>query len=384
MPVPIIPISATPGARLVPKAGADGKLAAGWIPDLSSVYQPLNATLTALNGKSVTGSGDIVLATSPAIITPTIASFANATHSHQNAAGGGSLDAAALGSGVLANARVNWAAPSAIGTTTPPAASLANLTLTGGGYLRPSADGTGALLITKADGTTVIGRIDTTNSRFMIGGSGAPLRALQVNSDGILIGSAESGVDYMRLLASNASGDPEITLFNTGAVDARFTSGNLTRTTGAGMRVNVTFESTGGLIANSGIMSTPASAALGAVGSLILRSANATAPYIRMTEVGAAVRGAFGFAASSSSMIFELGGSETGLGSGTTVLTLATASVLVSTALDVNSNTFRLRTARTPASATASGNQGEIAWDSSYFYVCTAANTWRRVAHATW
>lgn len=38
----------------------------------------------------------------------------------------------------------------------------------------------------------------------------------------------------------------------------------------------------------------------------------------------------------------------------------------------------------TPASAAATGTAGTIAWDSSYIYVCTAANTWKRVAIATW
>jgi hypothetical protein len=37
-----------------------------------------------------------------------------------------------------------------------------------------------------------------------------------------------------------------------------------------------------------------------------------------------------------------------------------------------------------PASAAASGTAGQISYDASFFYVCTAANTWRRVAHATW
>lgn len=45
---------------------------------------------------AITGSGSLVLATSPAIVTPTIASFVNATHNHQNAAGGGTLAEAAL------------------------------------------------------------------------------------------------------------------------------------------------------------------------------------------------------------------------------------------------------------------------------------------------
>ncbi len=52
--------------------------------------------------------------------------------------------------------------------------------------------------------------------------------------------------------------------------------------------------------------------------------------------------------------------------------------------LDVNSDVLRLRTAKTPASAAASGNAGDICWDSSYIYVCIASSTWRRVLHATW
>ena len=38
----------------------------------------------------------------------------------------------------------------------------------------------------------------------------------------------------------------------------------------------------------------------------------------------------------------------------------------------------------TPSSATATGTTGEIQWDSNYIYVCTATNTWKRVAINTW
>lgn len=43
-----------------------------------------------------TGTGSIVFGNSPTIVTPTIASFANAAHGHTNAAGGGTLAEAAL------------------------------------------------------------------------------------------------------------------------------------------------------------------------------------------------------------------------------------------------------------------------------------------------
>ena len=75
----------------------------------------------------------------------------------------------------------------------------------------------------------------------------------------------------------------------------------------------------------------------------------------------------------------------------------ATADIAISTAgnvgigtpspsalLDVNSNTVRIRTARTPASAAAAGNAGDICWDADYIYVCTATNTWKRTAISTW
>lgn len=52
--------------------------------------------------------------------------------------------------------------------------------------------------------------------------------------------------------------------------------------------------------------------------------------------------------------------------------------------LDINSDILRLRTAKTPATAGASGNAGDICWDSSYFYICVATNTWKRATIATW
>ena len=41
-------------------------------------------------------------------------------------------------------------------------------------------------------------------------------------------------------------------------------------------------------------------------------------------------------------------------------------------------DTMRLATPRTPSPSTSACNQGEISWDSSYIYVCTATNTWKR------
>jgi hypothetical protein len=49
------------------------------------------------------------------------------------------------------------------------------------------------------------------------------------------------------------------------------------------------------------------------------------------------------------------------------------------TRLDINDNSFRLVSSQSPTSG-GTGTAGEIAWDTSYIYVCTASNTWKRVA----
>lgn len=41
-------------------------------------------------------------------------------------------------------------------------------------------------------------------------------------------------------------------------------------------------------------------------------------------------------------------------------------------------------TTSTPSSAGATGVQGTIAWDADFIYICTATDTWKRVAIATW
>lgn len=97
----------------------------------------------AANLSDETGSGLLVFGTSPTIVTPTIASLTNAQHNHQDAAGGGTLDAAAIGAGVLAVARGGTGLASgtsggvlaytASGTLASSGALTANLPVIGGG-----------------------------------------------------------------------------------------------------------------------------------------------------------------------------------------------------------------------------------------------------------
>ena len=54
------------------------------------------------------------------------------------------------------------------------------------------------------------------------------------------------------------------------------------------------------------------------------------------------------------------------------------------TAVDVTVKSIALASLGTaPASATAAGTAGQIVIDAGHIYVCTATNTWERVAIAT-
>ena len=119
--------------------------------------------------------------------------------------------------------------------------------------------------------------------------------------------------------------------------------------------------------------------------------------YIGFQHSGTALRGMIGYLAGTGFMAIQ-GGASKGVqlivnnntfGTGVAVTVLTDGKVGIGTTspsvlLDVNSNGMRIRTARTPATAAASGSAGEICWDTSYVYVCTATNTWKRVAIATW
>lgn len=45
---------------------------------------------------------------------------------------------------------------------------------------------------------------------------------------------------------------------------------------------------------------------------------------------------------------------------------------------------INVATQATPASASASGTKGDIVHDTNFIYICTATNTWKRIAIATW
>ena len=50
----------------------------------------------------------------------------------------------------------------------------------------------------------------------------------------------------------------------------------------------------------------------------------------------------------------------------------------------IDAGGLTLSSTRVPATATSPGSVGQIGIDTGFIYVCTAPNTWKRVAIATW
>lgn len=70
-------------------------------------------------------------------------------------------------------------------------------------------------------------------------------------------------------------------------------------------------------------------------------------------------------------------------GNATSTTNIAIGSTTGTSTTTLNGNIILSKTA-TPASATATGTAGTIVWDANYIYICTATNTWKRVAISTW
>jgi hypothetical protein len=66
------------------------------------------------------------------------------------------------------------------------------------------------------------------------------------------------------------------------------------------------------------------------------------------------------------------------------VLTNGNTSNSSMTVNKVTANSIVVSANGTPASASATGEKGQILYDSSYIYVCVANNTWRRSALLSW
>ena len=86
----------------------------------------------------------------------------------------------------------------------------------------------------------------------------------------------------------------------------------------------------------------------------------------------------------SNELTFRAGNSEGARIDSSGRLLVGTSSESGGSLLQVNDDRIRIASSKTPASAADTGTAGEVCWDSSYIYVCTATDTWKRAALSTW
>lgn len=140
--------------------------------DLDDVDEVLTSDQLRSFVSDETGSGALVFGTAPTLGTPAIADFTNAQHDHQDAADGGTLDAAAITSGTLPVAR------GGTGNTTGTATVNANLTgpitSVGNATAIASQTGTGTKFVVQTNPALVGPTTDTLQTSGRVGIGVAP------------------------------------------------------------------------------------------------------------------------------------------------------------------------------------------------------------------
>jgi hypothetical protein len=230
------------------------------------------------------------------------------------------------------------------------------------------------------------------NLRFFTAAAGLLSERLRITSAG-LVGIGTSSPATVLDVASSNSG---ITLTNTGASNKQWRLGGSIAgsfvITEAGVDDRLTIDSSGRV----GIGTVSPAARLHVVGSggaIRMQDTTATSKYIQMRGdstnshlehiggPGDALR--INNQAAGTIEFFTSGIEKARIDSSGRLLVGASADS-GGALLQVNGDRIRVATAKTPASAADTGTAGEICWDASYIYVCTATNTWKRSAIATW
>jgi hypothetical protein len=163
-------------------------------------------------------------------------------------------------------------------------------------------------------------------------------------------------------------------------------TGDITGNVTGNLTGNVTGNVTGNLTGNvAGDVTGNLTGNVTSTGSSSFTSVAVTGGTINGTQIGAtsASAGTFtGITVTGTATIATISasaGAIDGTNIGSTTPDAGTFTTLATTGDKVS-----VQTAKTPASAGASGTAGDIAWDTNYIYVCVATNTWKRALLSTW
>lgn len=138
------------------------------IVDVSDTTMAATGTNKYLAASYISFRTNTETLTNKTLTAPAIADFTSATHTHQNAAGGGQLDHGLALTGLSDDDHTQYL----LATGDRAGASSQAQTFTNGvitGKVYPSSDSTTAVQVTKADGSTAVVTVDTTNKRVGFG-----------------------------------------------------------------------------------------------------------------------------------------------------------------------------------------------------------------------
>lgn len=284
--------------------------------------------------------------------------------------------------------------------------------------LELSANGTGAVVIEgltypSADGTN--GQVLTTNGAGLltwtsVSGSGTGA----VTFTGSIIDTTDSSsISFTPAVTFNSDvlvdNDLRIgnTVYATEFVSTSVGTPAINSDTTIDLNAGIAVRITGGTLRLNSYTSTERDALVAANGDTIYNStthlvefyqngswAGASTSFGATLQVGGDSSG-ITFSDPGTHIIGSLTDIEIASGTDISIVSLGTASLSSVGPINIDSGTgsnpitiksgpLILETSLPPASATASGTRGTIAWDADYLYVCTDTNTWKRVLLATW
>lgn len=256
--------------------------------------------------------------------------------------------------------------------------------------------------ITFSAGTTEKARI-TSDGRLGLGTSG-PLKKAEIRStpttadtDGLRVGDGTRYLEFAQTGATynymQVGSNRNLIYFSGSDLHVSTDGANaITLNTNSLERVRVTSDGRVGVgTAGPGATIDLVSESSAALGLRVRGRASDNISVIQLTDNAASAQyGTFTTTSASLDIVhnsvvrFLTGSSERGRFDSSGRLLVGTSSDSGGALLQVNGDRIRVGTAKTPASATAAGTAGEICWDTSYVYVCTATNTWKRSALSTW
>jgi hypothetical protein len=301
---------------------------------------------------------------------------------------GTTTDAASLAGGLVVNGSGAGAASS--GTNTGALRVTGGVGVSGAGYFGGSINAVGG----QVTGTFTVGNGTANATNAINRGTTAQGNYVQWQTAGALnwaAGSGATGTNTNWELYNYGIGANALSISNTtsaaafaGTVSAQGTGTHTFGTTNtvglAAGSINGTNTTAGAttslLIRNTDNTNSASSAVMQAT----VGGANAGDPRILLT-VDAVVDWSLGVDNSDSDSL-KIGPSGT-VGT-STALTLTTAGAATFAGAVTIAGTVIHTLSATPASASAAGTVGTMSWDANYIYICTSANTWKRVAIATW